>query len=379
MAGDIRSEIGMANHNLPTHLHNIEAVYVDESMRNSSMTKRVLSRLSDFGADLPVHVIPADAGVVEHDGAGQAIYLKEYKGSFLRFCPGTRHYRCCGYRIIHIGENCPLSCSYCILQAYFQDRLLKVWANQDDLFTELGKTFGTNANMRFRVGTGEFTDSLCLEPLTGYSADLIHFLGGFPNVVLELKSKFIDLSWMDSVPRPDRVLPAWSMNAPQVTAEEEKGASSLEDRLQAARTCAENGFRVCLHFDPIIRFDGWREGYAETIDMIFDYLRPENIAYMSLGSFRHMPGLEKVIRLRHPHSRYIHNEYVVGIDGKMRLLRPLRLEQFHFLVKRLRGHGLNRQLYFCMESDEVWREVMGRVPAELDGLDVHLMRLAFGE
>jgi spore photoproduct lyase len=257
--------------------------------------------------------------------------------------------------------------------------LLKVWANQDALFSELGNTFGADSDLRFRVGTGEFTDSLCLEPLTAYSADLIRFLGKYPNVVLELKSKFIDLSWMDAVSRPDRVLPAWSMNAPQVTANEELGASTLEERLQAAQTCVREGFRVCLHFDPIIYFSDWQEGYGRTIEMIFDYLSSDQIAYMSLGSFRHMPGLEKTIRRRHPQSRYIHNEFISGIDGKMRLLRPLRLEQFEFLVQRLRAHGMDRQLYYCMESDEVWRQTMGRTVADLGGLDNHLMRLAFGE
>ena len=116
------------------------------------------------------------------------LYLKNYKGRFLRFCPGTSQYRCCGYRIIHIGENCPLRCSYCILQAYFQDNVLKVWANQNDLWSELEYSFA-GTDKRFRVGTGEFTDSLVLEALTGYSRDLVDFLGGYPNVCLELKSQ----------------------------------------------------------------------------------------------------------------------------------------------------------------------------------------------
>jgi len=356
-------------------------VFVDESMQDSPMANRVREKLAGTEqADIPWTVIPPEQDrVVFDEGNAQALYLKEYKGKFLRFCPGTRAYHCCGYRIIHIGENCPMKCSYCILQAYFQDRVLKIWANQDDLFTELGNAFGADREKRYRVGTGEFTDSLALEHLTGYSYNLIEFLGEYDNVVLELKSKVVDLTWMDATTRTDRILPAWSMNAPIINESEEFDVSTLKERLKAARTCAEAGFKVCLHFDPIIHSPGWKEGYAETIDMIFDHVKPEQIAYMSLGSFRCMPQLNPIIENNFPDTTYIYNEFVPGLDGKSRLLRPLRLEQFTFMVDRLRSHGMEEQLYFCMESTEVWNEVFGYAPKDFGGLGKRLMERAFGK
>jgi spore photoproduct lyase len=366
---------------LPHHLRRIAHVFVDESMQDSPLARRVRDRLADTThADIPWTVVPPDAErVTFSQGDAQALYLKEYKGRFLRFCPGTRAYHCCAYRIIHIGENCPMACSYCILQAYFQDRLLKIWANQDDLFSQLGEAFSADPVARFRVGTGEFTDSLALEHLTGYSRDLVAFLNNHDNVVLELKSKVVDLSWMDAARRTDRILPAWSLNAPFINEHEEFHVSTLAERLDAARTCAQAGFRVCLHFDPIIHYPGWRDGYSQTIDMIFDYLTPNQIAYMSLGSFRCMPQLTPIIADNFPQTTYIYNEFVPGLDGKARLLRPLRLEQFSFMVNRLRAHGMDKQLYFCMESSEVWQHVFGHTPKHLGGLANHLMTQAFGE
>ncbi len=357
---------------LPAYLAGITRVAVDKAVEGSSLTRRVQEKLPH----LPVQFLEEDDLSWSRPGT---LYLKKYKGRFLRFCPGTSHYRCCGYRIIHIGENCPLQCSYCILQAYFQDNVLKVWANQDDLWAELERGF-SGTDKRFRVGTGEFTDSLVLEPLTGYSRDLVDFLGAYPNVCLELKSKVVNLDWIAAAKRPDRVLPAWSLNAPQIVASEEQVAcATLEERLRAARTCARLGFRVCLHFDPVLYFPGWQKGYAKVIEMIFDYLRPENIAYMSLGSFRFMPELKESIQDNFPASSYIYGEFISGLDGKQRLLRPLRLEQFSFLVNMLRKKGMDRQLYFCMESDEIWQSVFGYRPTDLGGLARHLLRQAFGE
>ena len=366
---------------LPNHLRNIRHVFVDETMQDSPITQRVRERLASTShADIPWTTLPSGSDRVEFDqGKDQALYLKEYKGKFLRFCPGTRAYHCCGYRIIHFGENCPMRCSYCILQAYFQDRILKIWANQQDLFSELGDAFGADRNKRYRVGTGEFTDSLALEHLTGYAGDMIEFLGDYDNVALELKSKIVDLSWMDSVKRPDRILPAWSLNAPFVNEHEEFDVSTLKERLNAAKVCADAGFRVCLHFDPIIHYPGWKEGYVEIIDTIFDYLSSADIAYMSLGSFRCMPQLTPIIADNFPDTTYIYNEFVSGLDGKARLLRPLRVEQFQFMVNRLRSHGMDKQLYFCMESTEVWKEVFGYAPSDYGGLGKHLMAQAFGE
>jgi len=359
---------------LPDYIEAIETIYLDPEVGNSPLAARVLSRLPGR------RIVRTVDNRIEPrpDREETSIHLKHFRGDFLRFCPGTRKYNCCGYRIIHIGENCPLSCTYCILKAYFQDRMLKVWANQDDLRVELDKAFGANRNLRFRVGTGEFTDSLVLEPLTGYSADLVEFLSDYDNVRLELKSKVVDLSWMDKARRPELVLPAWSLNAPEITARQEIGATTLEQRLEAARTCAANGFRVCLHFDPIIHFPGWEKGYQEITDMIFDYLKPEDIAYLSLGSFRFMPELKDFIEKNHPQADYVHNEFITGLDNKKRLLRPLRVAQFKFMVKRLRSFGLEKQLYFCMESDEVWKAVFGYTPKSFGGLSLRLMDMAFG-
>jgi spore photoproduct lyase len=351
----------------------LDQIVIDEEVADTVLADRVKGRLPE----VPVRYgRPPDPD--GQDGACSSIlYLKHYKGRFLRFCPGTSLYNCCGYRIIHIGENCPLSCSYCILKAYFQDNVLKVWANQDDLYQELEQAFAAQPERLFRVGTGEFTDSLALEPLTAYSRDLLRFLQCYENVCLELKTKTVDLSWTEAVWRADRVLPAWSLNAPAIAAQEERGTAPLEARLQAAAECAARGFRVCLHFDPIIRYPGWQQGYAEIVEMIFDYLRPQDIAYLSLGSFRCMPDLFRYIRQAWPESTYIFDEFVLGRDKKLRLLRPLRIEQLRFVARRLQERGVREQLYMCMESDEVWKAVFGTVPADFGGLSRHLKRLAF--
>ncbi len=368
-------------HDLPAYLSPPVHILIDPEVLYTQVTRRVLSRLPGVPWSLSTDQrfgprAEASANRPELQSSF-ILYLKHYKGRFLRFCPGTRNYHCCAYRIMHIGENCPLNCSYCILKAYFQDRIIKVWANQEDLFRELELKLRPESSL-FRAGTGEFTDSLALEPLTGYTGDLVQFLGNYPNVCLELKSKIIDLSWIKKVSDPSRVLPAWSVNSPEIIKTQEQGSAGLEDRMRAAAFCAAQGFRVCLHFDPIIHYPGWEKGYALAVETIFDYLKPEVIAYLSLGSFRFMPELENIIMRNEPRAKYIYNEFITGLDGKKRLLLPLRLEQFSFIAGHLKDKGLlDRQMYFCMESSYIWTKVLGYTPEALGGLDKHLLRLSF--
>lgn len=351
---------------------NIKGIYIDNVVKDTYISKSVIKNCKTnkiFFGDFSY--------LQDKDFKKGYVYILKHKGKFFKSCPGTKFYNCCGYKILHIGEGCPLNCSYCILKAYFSHKSIKVWGNIDDLFEELEKVFA-NKNKRFRVGTGEFTDSLALESLTNYSKYLITFLNNYENVVLELKSKIVDLSWMDAVEDPRRILPAWSLNAIDLSLKEELSTTYMEDRLKAARKCVDMGFRVCLHFDPIIYYKGWEKGYSQIIDLIFDYLQPENIAYMSLGSFRGMPYLFEYIEKMWPETDYIFmGEYVQGVDGKMRLFRPLRVKQFKFIIERLKKYGLSKQLYFCMESDEVWKACFGYTPDKLGGLAKHLLRCAF--
>lgn len=356
---------------LPEHLRALAAVYADPSAAGSPLALRVRAALPH----LPFTVL--DQGQSPpRDQPGQIVHITSHKGRFLRPCPAAKRYRCCGYQIVHTGEGCPLDCSYCILKAYLKHRTLRVFANQETMYRDLARRFGQDQARPFRVGTGQFADSLALEPLTGQARDLVSFLGDFDNVTLELKSKVVDLTWMSAAVRPDRVLPAWSVNAPDITAGQEPGAASLPERLAAARQCAEAGFRVCLHFDPVIYYPGWEQGYARTVEMIRDYLRPRDVAYLSLGSLRFLPELGQAISAN---PLYAHGEYVGGLDGKRRLLRPLRVEQLRCLAGLLISAGFGPAIYLCMESDTVWREVLGRVPIGPDNLGRFLTARAFAD
>lgn len=308
----------------------------------------------------------------------QNLLLCRNRGHFFKPCPGTKEYRCCGYQVLNIGMNCPMDCVYCILQAYLNNPWLSSFVNVDDLLTELELAFVAEPERRWRIGTGEFTDSLGLDSLTGLSRELVPFVSKYPNVMLELKTKSASIANLEGLPHQGRTIVAWSLNSPSIMRGEEFSTATLDERLQAAVQCAEWGYRLAFHFDPIIDHPGWREGYSETIDRMFRTVPAEQIAWISLGALRFLPPLKQIAARRFPKSRFMFEEFVPGLDGKQRYFRPRRVELYQHLFKELTVRAsANTCIYLCMESDEIWREVFGFAPDDLGGLAAMLERAVF--
>ena len=81
------------------------------------------------------------------------------------------------------------SASYCYLQSYLNFPYMIVYANSGDLLSELELTLKQRPGELLRIGTGELSDSLALDPLTSYSVPLVEFFAHQENGILEFKTK----------------------------------------------------------------------------------------------------------------------------------------------------------------------------------------------
>jgi spore photoproduct lyase len=302
----------------------------------------------------------------------QLLEVTACRGRLLRQCPGTRHYLCCGYRILHIGLHCTLDCTYCILQAYFNQPNLRVFGNTGEMLLLLEADLASRPLELHRFGTGEFTDSLLLDPITRLSSRLVPFFAGRSNAVLELKTKTDFVEPLLDLPHEGNTIVAWSLNAAAVRRSEESRAASIRERLQAARRCAEAGYRLAFHFDPLIEHPDWKRGYGEVLERLFHAVDPENIVWISLGAFRFMPELKSIIQDRHPGSGIVYGEFIRGLDGKVRYFRDIRVELFRFMNERIRAVDPGLCVYLCMEGEDIWRDVFGYSPEERGGLPAML-------
>jgi spore photoproduct lyase len=348
-----------------------QQIWIDRQVLDSSITAQVLRHLPDVPIEVitgPPPLSPPATQAAQVTLSKKHLYLAAQQGRFIRDCPGAASSSptsqlCCGYMIVDLISNCNYDCTYCFLQSYINAPYLTVYANVDQLFDELDALLRARPQQLVRIGLGEFTDSLSLDPLTGFSRLLVPFLRQFPNVLFELKTKSALVDQLLDLEPQGRMMISWSVNPESVVRREEHKTASLAARLQAAQRCRDAGYKIGLHFDPLLYYPGWEADYEPCVTQVFSALDPEDITYMSMGSLRFPMSLKKVVQERFPKSRLIYAELFPGGNGKMRYFKPLRTEMYTKMLCWIQRYTAGTNLYLCMESEEVWRKVFGTAPA----------------
>lgn len=339
-----------------------EIIWIEKGLESHPRVRRILSRCPDVPfesvTDIPALIHEASLRDNALTRGKKELLLTRHKGRFLKLCPAAEaSHVCCNYQVIHLGSNCPLECSYCFLQSYLTNPLMSVVVNLEDLFDELDDLFSKNPKTYFRVGTGEIIDSLALEPLLGYAAELVEYFAQKPNAFLELKTKTTHIDGLLKLDPKGSTAIAWSVNAPKICQNEEHKTASLKDRLDAAKRAAEAGYRVAFHFDPMVWHENFEVGYRETVTMIFDTILEKDIAWISAGSFRHHPSLKAEVEARFTNSRILYEEFILAPDGKMRYLKDMRLALYRTVAKAVRERSSETPFYLCTERADIWRSV----------------------
>ena len=350
-----------------------QKLLVEHSVENFPLTKAIIERLKSVPLEYVEEVKPGSPGVINDEpvDGNETLLLAANRGRFFEPCPGTKHYLCCMYKILNFASNCHLNCTYCILQAYLNNPYMVFYTNTDDMFKELDGTFDGHFNSLFRVGTGEYTDSLILDHLTSFTRLIVPYFASKPNGFLELKTKTDSIENLEGLEHGGKTIVSWSLNAEPVVRNEEKLACSLESRISAASRCQQWGYKVGFHFDPLIYYTGWEEDYRAVIEKIFEAIDPASLVWISMGCFRFMPKLKPILTRRFPDSRILYQEFVRGLDGKMRYFQPIRIDMYRKMAEWIKASAPKAFIYLCMENEEVWKKSLGYAPRsnrELSGL-----------
>ncbi len=346
----------------------ITKIYIDRNSVNSQITKNTLSLLPETPYEI---VDKLEKKGINLSDSKKILYLKENKSNFFKKCPGTPNYICCLYKVLHLAENCPMDCSYCILQAYFKNPYLTIFTNTDKMLNEISEA--DKKGVIYRVGTGEWTDSFALEPFGNWNQLLIPFWGELNNLFLELKSKDNNLDFLKySKVHKRKVIISFSLNSSKIQQSEELNTTTIEERIKIAKKAYEQGFINSFHFDPIIYYNGYQKDYEDSINMLFDNIPENNICWISMGTLRFIPALKDIAIKRFPNSNIYFQEFHTGIDSKYRYFIKKRIDIYRDIVKAIRKRSLNVPLYFCMENRKVWESVFGVAPKNSKSLSNYL-------
>ncbi len=336
-------------------------IITEEKATASSLFKRLREKFPDCENKIVAHYRDylKDSCFTFSQIKKPLIFITNEPADFIKPCPCTKHHLGCGYWIFNLGFGCPFDCSYCFLQQYTNFFGVILPANIDSFLDQFSK-FIIKFKKPIRIGTGEFSDSLALDDLTEYSKKIIPYFQK-KNVLFELKTKSTNINNILSIPPGKNIIISWSLNPSKIIEYQEFGATSLVERLNAAKKVQDVGYKLAFHFDPIIHLANWEKLYTEVIDYLYSQLQAP-FAWISLGTLRSNRKLKTIVELRFPESNIFYGELLLGKDKKLRYPEFIRSKIYNTIIKRIKLYDKNTPIYLCMESEQLWKSVAGLVP-----------------
>ena len=261
--------------------------------------------------------------------------------------------RCCKLRTLDAVMQCAFGCSYCSIQAFYNENEIRIVSNLREKLERM--EIGDDV---WHIGTGQASDSLLLGDDYGTLSALASFAEKHPNIVLEMKSK----AGRDvfNRPWPRNMVFTWSLNAPTIIEKEEHFTASLSERLRMAQKARDNGNLVGFHIHPMFYFKGWEKEYGEVVEAIVSTFRPEEICMIGIGTLTFTKAVIKRLREMGQESKVLQMElteaagkYSYPLDKKEKMFR-------HIYASFPEEYRKGVFFYLCMEDPSLWKPVLER-------------------
>ena len=261
--------------------------------------------------------------------------------------------RCCKLRTLDAVMQCAFGCSYCSIQAFYNENEIRIVSNLREKLERM--EIGDDV---WHIGTGQASDSLLLGDDYGTLSALATFAEKHPNIVLEMKSKAVRDVF--NRPWPRNMVFTWSLNAPTIIEKEEHFTASLSERLRMAQKARDNGNLVGFHIHPMFYFKGWEKEYREVVEAIVSSFRPEEICMIGIGTLTFTKAVIKRLREMGQESKVLQMElteaagkYSYPLDKKEKMFR-------HIYASFPEEYRKGVFFYLCMEDPSLWKPVLER-------------------
>ena len=266
------------------------------------------------------------------------------------------------------SNGCFYQCDWCYLKLTFRAAFpfITARAQYDRIKEQLAKRLIT-ARSPVMFNSGELADSLALEHLTGAAKEFIPWFGNTLNGYLFMLTKSDNVNSILDLPHKGHTVVAWSVNNEAVSRKFEIGAPPFMKRLEAAKKVLKAGYPVRIRLDPIVPFEGWKEGYKDTIKQIFSKISPERI---TLGTLRYEEGFYKMRntifttgpelpqfleKMEPMFAPKLFEGEKRAKTGKYSFTPTQRTDIFRYVIDEIRKHS-DCRIALCKESADVWAE-----------------------
>lgn len=173
---------------------------------------------------------------------------------------------------IHQGVGCPHQCSYCSLGKFIIADI-----NTEEYIEHLARLLDQNPWQKTWL-YDDGMDVLTFEPQLDTLGPLMRFFESTGDRYLIVHTKSDRVEPVIEAGAPRNTIIVWSLSGPTQSRLLEKVAGTTEQRIDAARRCAEAGIQIRYKFKPIVPVKTWREDAEFTVRTALTQTRPDNLS-----------------------------------------------------------------------------------------------------
>ena len=315
-----------------------------------------------LGGREPLALHRAEKHTLVFGELGTAVRFAQEEGNA---CPNYWHFSPYGF--------CPYGCKYCYLAGTPGVRFspsVKIYVNLPEMLAQADRIASRLATPT-AFYLGKLQDSLALDPLTAYSTVLVPFFAEHRWARLTLLTKSAHVERLLALEHRRRSILSWSVNPPEVSAAFEENVPSIDERLEAMRRVAEQGYPVRAIMMPIIPVEGWRGIYQRFTEHLLQTVPIERLTLGCICIYRSARGLmERKMGRRNNVSQHIDAASPPAGDGRARYSRKLRHEVYSLVMAVAHRLRPDLEIALCLEEQALWEstglvENMGRCNCRL--------------
>ena len=286
-------------------------IYVEERASGYPITKTILSKV--YGANVVTIKHYKDVFDRKRQNAPlqkehQALIIAVREGN--RIFKGAPVCQSFGQKNFYYASsmmNCPFDCEYCYLKGMYPSSNMVVFVNLEDYKKDVEEKIKEGP---MYICASYDTDLLAMNSLTGHADFWREMALSHKDLLIELRTK----AAVDINENISNVIYAFTLSPEEVVTSYERSTAAVSARIRAAAKAVENGAKVRLCFDPVIRIKDWKEAYRCLIDETASQIDFGRLTDVSVGTFRISADYLTRMRRAYPGSEIAWYPYLIK-DG----------------------------------------------------------------
>ncbi|MFZ5824899.1 MAG: spore photoproduct lyase [Bacillota bacterium] len=205
-----------------------------------------------------------------------------------------------------LAGGCPGACQYCYLASTFEMKpFVRLYVNLEEILAEAADKIRARAPETTYFEGSSTSDTLALEHLGSSIARSVEFFAAQEHGRFRFVTKFNTVDGLLHLDHRGHTKIRFSINSPHVIRHFEQHTASLAERIEAARKVADAGYPLGIIVAPIMRHEGWLEGYSEALEQLREGLGPHATGPVTFELIQHRftPKSKRIILAAYPKTR----------------------------------------------------------------------------